>query len=141
MSLTQEFKIIGLTMPRLTLVYGLFLVLWGAGFSVGSESVTSWIPSFMGLPILIAGLAAERFPAKRKLWMHVAVVFGLLCAIGGTRFFSGLGNEAGPFANPKAASLSFLGAMHESSGCSSNKKRCKKRHAFSGPTHALFHRI
>ena len=108
MSLTQEFKIIGLTMPRLTLIYGIFLVLWGAAFSIGSESITSWIPSFMGLPILIAGLAAEKFPAKRKLWMHVAVIFGLLCSIGGTRFFSGLGNEAGPFSNPKAASSQLM---------------------------------
>lgn len=108
MSSTQEFKVIGFTMPRLTLIYGIFLVLWGAGFSIGSESITSWIPSFMGLPILIAGLAAEKFPAKRKLWMHVAVIFGLLCSIGGTRFFSGLGNEAGPFANPKAASSQLM---------------------------------
>ena len=108
MSNDQEFKVIGLTMPRLTLGYGLFLILWGAGFSIGSESITSWIPSFMGLPILIAGLAAEKFPAKRKLWMHVAVIFGLLCCIGGTRFFSGLGNEAGPFANPKAASSQLM---------------------------------
>ena len=108
MSLTQEFKVIGFTMPRLTLIYGIFLVLWGAGFSIGSESITSWIPSFMGLPILIAGLAAEKFPAKRKLWMHVAVIFGLLCSIGGTRFFSGLGNEAGPFSNPKAASSQLM---------------------------------
>lgn len=108
MSNEQEFKVIGFTMPRLTLIYGIFLVLWGAGFSIGSESVTSWIPSFMGLPILIAGLAAEKFPAKRKLWMHVAVIFGLLCSIGGTRFFSGLGNEAGPFSNPKAASSQLM---------------------------------
>ena len=108
MTPTQEFNVIGFTMPRLTLIYGIFLVLWGAGFSIGSESITSWIPSFMGLPILIAGLAAEKFPAKRKLWMHVAVIFGLLCCIGGTRFFSGLGNEAGPFANPKAASSQLM---------------------------------
>jgi len=108
MSNEQAFKVIGLTMPRLTLAYGLFLILWGAGFSIGSESITSWIPAFLGGPILISGLLAQQFPAKRKLWMHVAVVFGLLCAIGGTRFFSGLGNEAGPFANPKAASSQLM---------------------------------
>ena len=108
MSNEQEFTIIGLTMPRLTLAYGLFLILWGAGFSIGSESITSWIPAFMGGPILLSGLLAQQFPAKRKLWMHVAVIFGLLCCIGGTRFFSGLGNEAGPFANPKAASSQLM---------------------------------
>ena len=30
---------------------------------------------------------AQKVPEKRKLWMHIAVSFGLLCAIGGTRFF------------------------------------------------------
>ena len=108
MSNDQEFKVIGLTMPRLTLGYGLFLILWGAGFSIGSESITSWIPAFMGAPILLSGLLAQLLPAKRKLWMHVAVLFGLLCCLGGTRFFSGLGSENGAFANPKAASSQLM---------------------------------
>lgn len=108
MTPTQEFTLIGMTMPRLTLIYGAFLVIWGAVFSIGSASITSWIPAFMGAPILISGLAAEKFSAKRKLWMHIAVVFGLLCCIGGTRFFSGFGKEAGPFANPKAASSQLM---------------------------------
>ena len=108
MSEGNEFRVLGLTMPSLTIGYGVFLVMWGAVFSIGSESVTSWIPSFMGAPILISGLLAQSMPAKRKLWMHVAVVFGLLCAIGGTRFFSGFGKEGGPFANPKAASSQLM---------------------------------
>jgi len=108
MSEHNEFQVAGITMPMLTIFYGAFLILWGAGFSIGSESMTSWIPSFMGIPILISGFLAKQMPAKRKLWMHVAVVFGLLCCIGGTRFFSGFGKEAGPFANPKAASSQLM---------------------------------
>lgn len=108
MSEHNEFQVAGLTMPMLTIIYGSFLILWGAGFSVGSDSITSWIPSFMGIPILISGAFAKQMPAKRKVWMHVAVVFGLLCCIGGTRFFSGFGKEAGPFANPKAASSQLM---------------------------------
>ena len=50
MSEGNEFKVAGLTMPNLTTAYGVFLVMWGAVFSIGSESVTSWIPSFMGAP-------------------------------------------------------------------------------------------
>ena len=30
---------------------------------------------------------AQKTPEKRKFWMHIAVDFGLLCALGGTRFF------------------------------------------------------
>ncbi len=108
MSEHNEFQVAGITMPMLTIFYGSFLILWGAGFSIGSESMTSWIPSFMGIPILISGFLAKQMPEKRKLWMHVAVVFGLLCCIGGTRFFSGFGKEAGPFANPKAASSQLM---------------------------------
>ncbi len=35
---------------------------------------------------------AKSNPDRRKDWMHVAVVFGLLCALGGTRFFMVMGD-------------------------------------------------
>ena len=35
---------------------------------------------------------AKSSPEKRKFWMHIAVVFGLLCALGGTRFFMVMGD-------------------------------------------------
>ena len=108
MSQPAEFKVAGLSMPVLTIAYGLMLVLWGALFSIGSESFTSWIPSIMGAPILISGFLARSFPAKRKVWMHVAVTFGLLCCLGGMRFFSGFGHEDGPFANPKAGASQLM---------------------------------
>jgi hypothetical protein len=40
-----------------------------------------------GLPLLVAGEQAKLPDASRKLWMHIAVTFGLLAALGGTRFF------------------------------------------------------
>ena len=104
----SEFKALGLTMPAMTIGYGLLLIAWGAAFSIGSKSFTSWIPAFIGLPILISGFLAGKFPAKRKLWMHIAVFFGLLAFLGGFRFFSGLSNEAGLFAKPKAASSQLM---------------------------------
>jgi hypothetical protein len=33
-----------------------------------------------------------RKPEDRKLWMHIAASFGLLCALGGTRFFMVMGD-------------------------------------------------
>ena len=76
-------------MPNLTLGYGTFLLLWGVAISVlsSSDSITSYFPSFLGVPLMLSGFMALRMPEKRKLWMHVAATFGLLCAIGGTRFF------------------------------------------------------
>ena len=76
-------------LPNLTTGYGAMLVLWGIAVSILSESdsITSYFPSMLGAPILISGVLANRNPEKRKFWMHNAVTFGLLCALGGTRFF------------------------------------------------------
>ena len=88
-NITSEFKVLGISIPSLTIFYGGFLVIWGVLISYLSESdsITSFIPSMLGLPILLSGLLASKFPNKKKVWMHIAVTFGLLCAIGGTRFF------------------------------------------------------
>ena len=104
----NEFKIAGLTIPVVTIGYGVFLVLWGAAFSIGSKSFTSWIPSMMGAPILVSGLLAKVKPDQKKLWMHVAVVFGLLCFLGGLRVLKGIGSEEGMFGNVKAASSQLM---------------------------------
>ncbi len=76
-------------LPNLTTGYGAMLIVWGITVSILSESnsITSYFPSMLGAPILISGILATRNPEKRKLWMHIAVTFGLLCALGGTRFF------------------------------------------------------
>ena len=90
-------------MASLTLAYGLLLIIWGTVSSIGSESITSWVPAFIGVPIFIAGCCCLKFPAAKKIWMHVAVVFGLLAFLGGFRFFTGFSSEEGLFGNPKAA--------------------------------------
>ena len=76
-------------LPNLTTGYGAMLVLWGIVVSILSESdsITSYFPSMLGAPILLSGILATRNPEARKFWMHIAVLFGLLCALGGTRFF------------------------------------------------------
>ena len=85
----EGFTVAGQSMPRITIGFGAFLIAWGVIISLvsKSDSITSFFPSLLGLPILISGIMAQKVPEKRKLWMHIAVVFGLLCAIGGTRFF------------------------------------------------------
>ena len=103
-----EFKFFGLTIPKLTMGYGLLLIAWGASFSVGSDSITSWIPAFVGLPIFVSGLLCVLSPNKKKIWIHIAVSFGLLAFLGGFRFFAALGSEAGLFGSPKAAASQLM---------------------------------
>lgn len=80
--------------PNLTLGYGAFLIAWGIAVSIlsDSNSITSYFPSMLGVPLVLAGVMVMRMPEKRKLWMHIAATFGLLCAIGGTRFFMVMGD-------------------------------------------------
>jgi hypothetical protein len=75
-------------MPNLTTNYGLFLFSWGliATYLSDAQSFTSFLPSLLGLALLVSGEMAK-IPEKKKLWMHVAVTFGLIGALGGTRFF------------------------------------------------------
>tara|TARA_B000000565_G_scaffold108252_1_gene81110 strand:+ start:126 stop:512 length:387 start_codon:yes stop_codon:yes gene_type:complete len=85
----EGFTVAGQSMPRITIGFGTFLIAWGVIVSIMSKSnsITSFFPSLLGLPILFSGIMAQKTPEKRKFWMHIAVVFGLLCALGGTRFF------------------------------------------------------
>ena len=108
MSENKEFRALGMTMATLTIIYGVFLIAWGAGFSIGSKSITSWIPAFMGAPLLLMGVLTKSVPAKRKIWMHVAVLLGLVAFLGGFRFFAGMGSEGGLFAKPKAAASQLM---------------------------------
>ena len=100
---SQPFRFAGMQIVTMTLGYGAFLIVWAAIFSIGSKSFTSWIPAMLGLPILISGALTKAVPAKRKIWMHIAVLFGLLAFLGGFRFFAALGSDAGLFGKPKSA--------------------------------------
>ena len=76
----NEFKVLGMTMEKLSIVYGLFLILWGVLISLisGSNSFTSYIPSILGLPILVFAFLSMKFFDKKKLFMHIVVLFGLI---------------------------------------------------------------
>ncbi|MAK84173.1 MAG: hypothetical protein CL998_00910 [Euryarchaeota archaeon] len=81
-------------MPNLTLGYGVFLVVWGiaVGLLSTSDSLTRFIPCVPGAGLVVSGVLAKSNPEQRKLWMHVAVVLGLLSALLGTRFFMVMGD-------------------------------------------------
>ena len=92
--MSEEFSVAGQSMPRITIGLGTFFIVWGVIISVVSKSnsITSFFPSLLGIPLLVSGVMAQKAPEKRKLWMHIAVTFGLLSAIGGTRFFMVMGD-------------------------------------------------
>ena len=84
-NLNKEFKVLNLTIEKFSLTYGLFLILWGIviSFISGSSSLTSYIPSILGLPLIIFSYLTIKFPSKKKLFMHIVVIFGLVIFLGG----------------------------------------------------------
>ena len=90
----REFKAFGKSMEYLSIYYGIFLILWGLiiSFISNSSSMTSYIPTFVGLLITIFSSLSLFFPNKKKIYMHMVVLFGLITAIGGLDFLRGLLN-------------------------------------------------
>ena len=91
---SNEFKILGLSIEKFSIFYGLFLILWGTIISLisGSNSLTSFIPFFLGIPILIFSYLATRFSSRKKMFMHIVVFIGLLIFLGGLDFIRSIFN-------------------------------------------------
>ena len=108
--MNQEFKFLENTMENVSIKYGFFLMMWAAAISWISQSgsITSWIPAIIGFPIFLFGWLARLNPSKKKLLMHIAVLFGLLAFLGGMDFLRGLGSDLGPFSNPYAGISKLL---------------------------------
>ena len=108
--MTNEFKFAGMTIPKFAIFYGGFLIAWATAISVGvgSKSITSWIPAMLGAPILVSGFLAQKKPSQRKLWMHIAVLFGLFAFFGGIRFFQVMLADKDPFAKPAAGASQLM---------------------------------
>ncbi|QDU43986.1 hypothetical protein Mal52_24640 [Symmachiella dynata] len=72
-------------MGKLTIGYGLILVVMGIGWFIGtgSKSVTALIPTFLGIPVILCGILAEMKESLKMHAMHVAVLLGLIGLAGG----------------------------------------------------------
>lgn len=70
-------------MASVTIGFGVALIVLGLGGYVGTgmEHPTALIPAAFGIILAILG-ALARNPAKRALFMHIAVVIGLLGFLG-----------------------------------------------------------
>ena len=89
---TQDFRVFTLSIEFLTILYGLFMVIWGISISLisGSSSITSMIPAFIGVPLAFIGFLSMIKPTFRKALMHIAVVIGIFAFLGGLDFFRGM---------------------------------------------------
>ncbi len=83
-----EFRIFGISIENLSLFYGLFLIIWGLliSFFSDSNSFTSYIPSILGIPVLLFSYLSIKFTNKKKIFMHIVVFFGLIIFLGGLDF-------------------------------------------------------
>mgnify|MGYP005993962025 FL=1 len=59
----NEFNVLGHSMENISIFYGFFLIIWGVSISLisSSDSLTSFIPSFFGLPILLFAVLTVKF--------------------------------------------------------------------------------
>ena len=83
----ESYRFLGRNMPEISIVVGLIFTIWGIGAYIISDmaSITAMIPMFVGGPIFTMGLLSKARPDKRKTFMHISAMFGLLCALGGLR--------------------------------------------------------
>ena len=88
----KEFTFLGRSMENVSIIYGIFLIIWGIAISFisSSNSLTSFIPSIFGIPILLFSILSVKFQNRKKLFMHIVVTFGLIVFVGGLDFSRGL---------------------------------------------------
>ena len=92
--MNEEFKWCGLKVEKLSLYYGVFLISWGLIISLisGSDSFTSYIPSILGVIVVLFSYLAIKIPNKKKLFMHIVVLFGVIIFFGGLDVFRSFDN-------------------------------------------------
>ena len=88
----KEFLFLGTNIEKISILYGLFLISWGIiiSFFSGSISITSYIPSFLGIPVLLFSFLAYKFPNKKKVFMHITATFVLIIFLGGLDILRGI---------------------------------------------------
>ena len=88
----KEFTFIGKKMESVSIFFSLFLIIWGlvVSYLSSATSLTSYIPSFLGLIIGVFAFLTLKFPTKKKLFMHVVALVGLIVMIGGLDFIRSL---------------------------------------------------
>ena len=107
--MNKEFTFLGNSLENIAMIYGIFLIVWGIGVTIlsDSQSITSLIPAIFGLPIIILSFFAKKFPDRKKLLMHIVVLIGLIIFLGGLDLIRGL-IQGNIFVNLWASSSKFM---------------------------------
>ena len=107
--MNKEFTFLGNSMENIAMIYGIFLIVWGIGVTIlsDSQSITSLIPAIFGLPITILSFFSKKFPDRKKLLMHIVVLIGLIIFLGGLDLIRGL-IQGNIFVNLWASSSKFM---------------------------------
>ena len=110
----ESYTVAGRKMPEVSIAAGATLSVWGiiAYFLSTSGSPTALIPMIFGAPIAILGLLSIRMPEKRKIFMHISAMFGLLCALGGGGMLSGIDSDTETLKIASFAILFLVGAIY-----------------------------
>ena len=114
----KEFRVFGQNLQKISVLYGVFLIVWGIVISLigNSQSITSLIPTFFGLLVLSLGVLSLLMPSRRKLLMHLIAILGVLIFLGGLDFIrSAL--SSGAFSNPWADLSKLMMAVTGFSFC------------------------
>ena len=107
--MNKEFTFLGNSMENITIIYGIFLIIWGVFVTIfsDSQSITSLIPTIFGLTIIILSFFAKKFTNKKKLFMHIVVLIGFIIFLGGLDLIRGL-IQGNMFVNLWASSSKFM---------------------------------
>ena len=107
--MNKEFTFLGKSMENITIIYGIFLIVWGVAVTIfsDSQSITSLIPTIFGLAIIILSFFAKKIPNRKKLFMHIVVLIGFIIFLGGLDLIRGL-IQGNIFVNLWASSSKFM---------------------------------
>ena len=91
----ESYTVAGRNMPEISMAVGLIFIIWGIAAYVISDmaSWTAMIPGIMAAPIFVMGLLSTMKPEKRKTFMHISAMFGVICALSGLRLIQVMMDE------------------------------------------------
>tara|TARA_Y100001970_G_scaffold238674_1_gene300061 strand:- start:6990 stop:7397 length:408 start_codon:yes stop_codon:yes gene_type:complete len=130
MAMEDTFTFSGLTVPNLAKLAGGILVLWGLAAyflqSADPPSITAMIPAFLGAPLLLLGILAERNEANLHHYMHAAMIVALLMVMGGVQGLIDIGEKSN-LAIGSHLILVLMGAIFMTAGIMSFRHARKLR--------------
>tara|TARA_B100000945_G_C20283204_1_gene549700 strand:+ start:486 stop:938 length:453 start_codon:yes stop_codon:yes gene_type:complete len=91
LDMSDGFTFLGMTVPKIAMINGGVLVLWGVASyflqDADPRSITALIPAIIGFPMVLLGVLSIVNEENKHHYMHVSMVFALVMILGGARVF------------------------------------------------------